>query len=79
MTERVRRQLYRLWELLLPGLIALCPLAGPADAATPGTFRTTSEDWPGDVAPSARSSSRVHGLRRGEQVPAGRGAASAVK
>ena len=50
MTERVQRQLYRLWELLLPGLIALCPLAGPADAATPGTFRTTSEDWRGEVA-----------------------------
>ena len=79
MTERIRRQLFRLWELLLPGLIALYPLAGPLDAATPGTFRTTSEDWRGEVASSARSSSRVHALRRGEQGPAGRGAASVVK
>ena len=79
MTERVRRQLHRLWELLLPGLIALCPLPGSVDTATPGTFRTTSEVWrPSEVAPSARSSS-VQGSRGGEQVVVGRGAASAVK
>jgi hypothetical protein len=79
MTERVRSQLCRLWELLLPGLIALYPLAGPVDAAAPGTFRTTSEVWRAEVAPSAKSSTRVQRLPRGEQVPAGRGAASAVK
>lgn len=66
MSERVRRQFYRLWELLLPGLIALYPMPGPVDAAAPGTFRTTSEVWRGEVAPLERSSSRVQGLRRGE-------------
>jgi len=47
MSERTRSWAWRLWEVMLPGLISLYPMADPManhlDARGAGTFGTTFE------------------------------------